>query len=59
MGVAPDQGVAGNAILPDGRMVVTATQRDSWFWTPAVMIRSTPASCARAITASRSSAKSG
>jgi hypothetical protein len=37
IGVAPDQGVAGNAILPDGRVLVTATQSDSWFWAPAVL----------------------
>jgi hypothetical protein len=35
--IAPDSGLAPNAIHPDGRILVRVVSRESWFWPPAIL----------------------
>jgi eukaryotic-like serine/threonine-protein kinase len=39
--IAPDSGLAPNAINPDGRILVRVVSRESWFWPPAILDQKT------------------
>jgi len=39
--IAPDSGLAPNAIHPDGRILVRVVSPESWFWPPAILDQKT------------------
>jgi hypothetical protein len=39
--IAPDAGLASNAVGPDGRILVRTVTPESWFWTPTILDQKT------------------